>query len=78
MIMNFFGYARMHGTYAANHAINESDLLIAIGVRFDDRVMGKIEHFAPHAQIIHIDIDPAEIGKTLWQIFPSWAMSVWF
>ncbi len=61
----FLGMPGMHGTYAANHAINESDLLIAIGVRFDDRVTGKIEHFAPHAQIIHIDIDPAEIGKNV-------------
>jgi len=61
----FLGMPGMHGTYAANHAINESDLLITIGARFDDRVTGKIEHFAPHARIIHIDIDPAEIGKNI-------------
>jgi acetolactate synthase-1/2/3 large subunit len=61
----FLGMPGMHGTYAANNAINESDLLIAVGVRFDDRVTGKLETFAPQAQIIHIDIDPAEIGKNV-------------
>jgi acetolactate synthase-1/2/3 large subunit len=53
----------MHGTYAANMAVAESDLLIAIGVRFDDRVTGKLATFAPHARVIHIDIDPANVGK---------------
>jgi acetolactate synthase-1/2/3 large subunit len=53
----------MHGTYAANTAISECDLLVAIGVRFDDRVTGKLATFAPQAEIIHIDIDPANIGK---------------
>ncbi|MGA2918545.1 biosynthetic-type acetolactate synthase large subunit [Methanoregula sp.] len=57
------GMLGMHGTEYANFAITESDLLIAIGVRFDDRVTGKTDTFAPHAKIIHIDIDPAEIGK---------------
>ena len=57
------GMLGMHGTYAANMAIAESDLLIAIGVRFDDRVTGKLATFAPHARVIHIDIDPANIGK---------------
>jgi acetolactate synthase-1/2/3 large subunit len=57
------GMLGMHGTEYANYAITESDLLFAVGVRFDDRVTGKIETFAPHAKIIHIDIDPAEIGK---------------
>jgi len=57
------GMLGMHGTQAANYAVTECDLLIAIGVRFDDRVTGKIEAFAPNAQIVHIDIDPAEIGK---------------
>jgi acetolactate synthase-1/2/3 large subunit len=61
----FLGMPGMHGTYAANNSINESDLLIAIGVRFDDRVTGKLETFAPRAQVIHIDIDPAEIGKNV-------------
>jgi acetolactate synthase-1/2/3 large subunit len=57
------GMLGMHGTYAANMAVAESDLLIAIGVRFDDRVTGKLATFAPHARVIHIDIDPANIGK---------------
>ena len=53
----------MHGTVAANYAIHECDLLLAIGVRFDDRVTGKLEEFAARARIVHIDIDPAEINK---------------
>jgi acetolactate synthase-1/2/3 large subunit len=57
------GMLGMHGTEYANFAITESDLLFSIGVRFDDRVTGKVDTFAPHAKIIHIDIDPAEIGK---------------
>ncbi len=57
------GMLGMHGTAYANFAVTECDLLIAIGARFDDRVTGRIETFAPHAQVIHIDIDPAEIGK---------------
>ena len=57
------GMLGMHGTEYANFAITESDLLFSIGVRFDDRVTGKTDTFAPHAKIIHIDIDPAEIGK---------------
>ena len=55
----------MHGTKYANYAVQESDLLIAIGARFDDRVTGKIDAFAPHAKVIHIDTDPAEIGKNV-------------
>src|SRR5690606_20159747 len=57
------GMLGMHGTRSANYAVTESDLLIAIGARFDDRVTGKLDSFASHARIIHIDIDPAEIGK---------------
>lgn len=57
------GMLGMHGTQSANYAVTECDLLIAVGARFDDRVTGKLESFAPNAQIIHIDIDPAEIGK---------------
>ena len=57
------GMLGMHGTYAANMAVAESDLLVAIGVRFDDRVTGKLATFAPHAKVIHIDIDPANVGK---------------
>lgn len=59
------GMLGMHGTKAANYAVSECDLLIAVGARFDDRVTGKIDEFAPHAKIIHIDIDPAEIGKNV-------------
>ncbi|WLR50121.1 acetolactate synthase large subunit [Bacillus tianshenii] len=61
----FLGMAGMHGTYTANMAITESDLLISIGARFDDRVTGNLEEFAPNAKVAHIDIDPAEIGKNV-------------
>lgn len=57
------GMLGMHGTAYANFAVMECDLLIAVGARFDDRVTGKLKEFAPHAQVIHIDIDPAEVGK---------------
>lgn len=59
------GMLGMHGTYYANKAVQESDLLIAIGMRFDDRVTGKVEAFAPHAKIVHIDIDPTSIRKNI-------------
>ncbi len=59
------GMLGMHGTYYANKSVQESDLLIAVGMRFDDRVTGKIEGFAPHARIIHIDIDPTSIRKNV-------------
>ena len=59
----FMGMLGMHGTAYANYAVYNADLLISIGVRFDDRVTGKVETFAPDADIIHVDIDPAEIGK---------------
>jgi acetolactate synthase-1/2/3 large subunit len=59
------GMLGMHGTYRANMAVMESDLLIAIGSRFDDRVTGKIESFAPQATVIHIDIDPTSISKSV-------------
>src|SRR4029077_2673232 len=57
------GMLGMHGTAYANHAVNNADLLIAVGARFDDRVTGKVDKFATGAKVIHIDIDPAEIGK---------------
>lgn len=57
------GMIGMHGTVAANYSAYEADLIIAIGMRFDDRVTGKLDTFIPNAKIIHIDIDPAEIGK---------------
>ena len=59
------GMPGMHGMYWNNMAISEADLLIAAGMRFDDRVTGRLKDFAPHAKIIHIDIDPAEIGKNV-------------
>ena len=59
----WLGMPGMHGTYYANMAISHCDLMIAIGVRFDDRVTSKLDAFAPHAQVIHIDIDPASIDK---------------
>lgn len=61
----FLGMGGMHGTYTANMAIHESDLLISIGARFDDRLTGNLEYFAPKARVVHIDIDPAEIGKNI-------------
>ncbi|MFC1948246.1 biosynthetic-type acetolactate synthase large subunit [Chloroflexota bacterium] len=63
-ILNF-GMVGMHGLAAANMALNETDLMIAVGMRFDDRVTSKVSSFAPGAKIIHIDIDPAEIGKNV-------------
>jgi acetolactate synthase-1/2/3 large subunit len=59
------GMLGMHGTYRANMAVMDADLLIAIGTRFDDRVTGKTEAFAPHAKIIHVDIDPTSISKNV-------------
>ena len=61
----FIGMLGMHGTYEANMAMHESDLIIAIGARFDDRVTGKLADFCPYAKIIHIDVDPASISKTV-------------
>jgi len=59
------GMLGMHGTYWANMAISESDLIIAIGVRFDDRVTGALEKFAPQAEIIHVDVDPSSVSKNV-------------
>ena len=61
----FLGMLGMHGTYCANTAVQNADLIIAIGMRFDDRVTGKTASFAPHAKIIHIDIDPTSIRKNV-------------
>lgn len=61
----FLGMLGMHGTYAANMAVTNTDCLIAVGARFDDRVTGKIDEFAPYAKIIHIDIDPTSISKNV-------------
>ena len=61
----FIGMLGMHGTYESNMAMHECDVLIAIGARFDDRITGVTSKFCPHAQVIHIDIDPASISKTI-------------
>ncbi|MDD1622009.1 MAG: acetolactate synthase 3 large subunit [Methylococcaceae bacterium] len=61
----FVGMLGMHGTYEANMAMHESDVILAVGARFDDRVTGKLTEFCPYAKIIHIDIDPASISKTV-------------
>ncbi|GGF81884.1 acetolactate synthase large subunit [Paenibacillus albidus] len=66
----WMGMPGMHGTYTANNAIQQCDLLINIGARFDDRVTGKLDGFAPKAKIVHIDIDPAEIGKNVTPDIP--------
>ena len=66
----FMGMPGMHGMYWNNIAISEADLLLAIGMRFDDRITGRLKDFAPHARIIHIDIDPAEIGKNVKATVP--------
>jgi acetolactate synthase I/II/III large subunit len=80
------GMLGMHGTYFANMAVAECDLLIAVGARFDDRVTGKVDAFAPHAKIIHIDIDPTSISKNVQVDIPMvadcrhalTAMNTWF
>jgi acetolactate synthase I/II/III large subunit len=61
----WLGMLGMHGTRAANYAMDEADLIVAIGARFDDRITGKLDEFAPRAKFIHIDIDPAEISKNV-------------
>jgi acetolactate synthase-1/2/3 large subunit len=66
----FAGLAGMHGCYTANMALYECDLLINIGARFDDRLTGNLQHFAPNATVAHIDIDPAEIGKNVQTHIP--------
>ncbi len=63
-------WAGMHGTGYANMAITHTDLLIAVGTRFDDRLTGGIDTFAPDAEVIHVDIDPAEIGKNVHADYP--------
>jgi acetolactate synthase-1/2/3 large subunit len=59
------GMLGMHGTYAANMAISHCDVIVGVGARFDDRVTGKVDEFAPHAKIIHVDIDPTSIQKSV-------------
>ena len=69
----FLGMLGMHGTYQANMALYKSDLVVAIGVRFDDRVTGKVDEFCPEAKIIHVDIDPTSIRRTSTSTSRSWA-----
>ncbi len=64
------GMVGMHGTFAANMAMNDADLIISLGARFDDRVTGKIDEFAKNADIVHIDIDPSQIGKVVETKYP--------
>jgi acetolactate synthase I/II/III large subunit len=66
----FLGMLGMHGTFTANAAMDKADLIVAIGARFDDRITGKLDEFAPNAKIIHIDIDPAEISKNVGAHIP--------
>ena len=61
----WLGMLGMHGTRAANYAMDEADLIVAVGARFDDRITGKLSEFAPRAKFIHLDIDPAEISKNV-------------
>jgi acetolactate synthase-1/2/3 large subunit len=67
---NWLGMLGMHGTFTANHAMDQADLIVAIGARFDDRITGKLSEFAPHAKVIHIDVDPAEISKNVGAHIP--------
>ena len=67
---NWLGMLGMHGTFTANTAMDKADLIVAIGARFDDRITGKLAEFAPHAKVIHIDIDPAEISKNVGAHIP--------
>jgi len=61
----FIGMLGMHGTYEANMVMHHSDVILAVGARFDDRVTNSVKKFCPNAKIIHIDIDPAAISKTV-------------
>ena len=61
----WLGMLGMHGTRTANYAMDNADLIVAIGARFDDRITGKLAEFAPRAKFVHIDIDPAEISKNV-------------
>ena len=59
------GMLGMHGMYWANLAVDQADLVIGLGMRFDDRVTGKVSTFAPHARIIHLDIEPSQVGRNV-------------
>ena len=59
----WLGMLGMHGTRTANYAMDEADLIVCVGARFDDRITGKLSEFAPRAKFVHIDVDPAEISQ---------------
>ena len=61
----FLGMLGMHGTYEANNAMHDCDLMINIGARFDDRITGKVDEFSPNSKKVHIDIDPSSVGKNI-------------
>ena len=67
---HYVGWLGMHGNYAPNILTNKADVILAVGMRFDDRVTGRLKDYAPHAQIIHIDIDPAELNKNVKTVVP--------
>lgn len=66
------GMLGMHGNYGPNVLTNECDVLIAVGMRFDDRVTGRLDKYAKQAQVIHLDIDPAEVDKNVKTTVPVW------
>ena len=70
----YIGNLGMHGAYAANMAVSNCDVLFSIGTRFNDRITGKLHEFAPHAQIIHIDIDTASISRNIQVDIPIVAL----
>ena len=72
----FLGMLGMHGTYEANNAMHDCDLMINIGARFDDRITGKVDEFSPGSKKIHVDIDPSSIGKNIKLILQSLVMSL--
>ena len=61
----WLGMVGMHGTFEANHAMHDCDVMVCVGARFDDRVTGRLDAFSPGSQKIHIDIDPSSIGKNV-------------
>ena len=61
----YLGWPGMHGAASVNRAIDKSDLLFAVGMRFDDRITGAVDKFAPNAKLVHIDVDPSELGKVI-------------
>ena len=72
IIRSTVGMLGMHGNYGPNVLTNECDVLIAIGMRFDDRVTGRLDKYAKQAKVIHLDIDPAEIDKNVKSTVPVW------